>query len=111
MSIRIQVSRPWLYHMPHKCLSSHNRKHSLKHEKPFKCDAPKCRRTEVGFATVNDLDRHRKSVHSIDLDHKSYKCAAKNCKSKDKLWPRLDNFKQHVHRMHAEEDAADIIER
>ncbi|KAL6159510.1 hypothetical protein ACJBU6_01948 [Exserohilum turcicum] len=90
---------------------SEYKKHSLKHEKPFKCDAPKCRRTEVGFATVNDLDRHRKSVHSIDLDHKSYKCAAKNCKSKDKLWPRLDNFKQHVHRMHAEEDAADIIER
>jgi hypothetical protein len=88
----------------------HNRKHLLKHIKPFKCNAPDCKRTE-GFTTLNDLDRHKKSVHQVDLNNKSYRCVGKNCKNKEKVWPRLDNFKQHVQRKHQDEDENDVIER
>ncbi|KAJ6284320.1 hypothetical protein J3E71DRAFT_194259 [Bipolaris maydis] len=85
--------------------------HQLQHEKPFKCDTPKCKRASEGFATSHDLDRHKKSVHQVDFNNRSYRCVGKNCKNKEKIWPRLDNFKQHVQRMHQDEDETDVIER
>ncbi|GME48962.1 c2h2 type zinc finger domain protein [Neofusicoccum parvum] len=38
-------------------------------------------------------------------------CVADRCKNKDKIWPRLDNFKQHVQRMHQDENMEDMIQR
>ncbi|KAH7086951.1 hypothetical protein FB567DRAFT_526611 [Paraphoma chrysanthemicola] len=93
-----------------RCKSDY-KKHKLKHEKPFKCHEPNCKRTGLGFATVNDLDRHKKSVHHIGILKKSYQCASESCRSKEKIWPRLDNFKQHIERMHKGEDAEDLIKR
>lgn len=87
------------------------RKHILRHDKPYLCDQPRCKRNGQGFTTVNDLDRHKKSVHRIGLLNKSYQCASETCKNKEKIWPRLDNFKQHVERMHKDEDEADLIKR
>ena len=74
-------------------------KHKLRHEKPFKCDVPSCNRTE-GFTTKNDLDRHKKSIHAVQSG-KSFMCAAPHCAKKNKIWPRADNFRQHIHRLHA----------
>lgn len=84
----------------------------LKHEKPHRCDVLGCKRIS-GFTTTNDRDRHKKSVHRVGLltDGKSYKCASKACRSKDKFWPRFDNFKQHVQRMHKGENCDDLIRR
>ncbi|KAH7076763.1 hypothetical protein BKA63DRAFT_289270 [Paraphoma chrysanthemicola] len=93
-----------------RCKSDY-KKHKLKHEKPFKCEEPNCKRTGLGFTTVNDLDRHKKSVHRIGLLKKSYQCASESCRSKEKIWPRLDNFKQHIERMHKEEEPEDLIKR
>lgn len=42
---------------------------------------------------------------------KSFRCVADRCKNKDKLWPRLDNFKQHVQRMHKTDNMDDLIQR
>ncbi|KAF2756751.1 hypothetical protein EJ05DRAFT_502244 [Pseudovirgaria hyperparasitica] len=105
---------------PEKCLvpgcneiskcPSDAKKHRLKHEKPFHCDVRNCKRTH-GFTTINDLNRHKKSVHKIGGTTKSYKCVASHCKNRDKEWPRLDNFKQHVVRMHPDDDLDDIIRR
>ncbi|RMZ66798.1 c2h2 finger domain-containing [Pyrenophora seminiperda CCB06] len=92
-----------------KCKSDYN-KHELKHTKPYKCDVPDCKRTD-GFATTNDLDRHKSTVHRQNLNRKSYRCAAEGCKNKEKAWPRLDNFKQHVERMHPKENTLDLISR
>ncbi|OJD29266.1 c2h2 type zinc finger domain protein [Diplodia corticola] len=94
-----------------KCRSDF-KKHELKHTKPHVCNEPNCPRKE-GFATSNDLDRHKKSVHNAAGKTKSFRCAADRCKNKDKIWPRLDNFKQHVERMHhgSAADMADIIQR
>ena len=85
------------------------RKHILKHEKPFRCDVRGCRRGPRGFTTVNDLNRHKKSVHRIGSSTKSYQCASEHCRNKEKIWPRLDNFKQHVNRMHNDENADELI--
>ena len=92
------------------CLLTGNRKHMLKHTKPFKCDVPGCKRTE-GFATVNDLERHKKSLHRIDIGKLSYQCAIEDCSCREKIWPRVYDFKQHVESMHKEEDVVDVLQR
>lgn len=83
----------------------------LRHQKPFKCDIPNCKRGDKGFTTVNDLNRHKKSVHRIGALQNSYQCASEHCRNKEKIWPRLDNFKQHISRMHKGEDEQDLIRR
>ncbi|XPS70618.1 hypothetical protein M3J07_002823 [Ascochyta lentis] len=93
------------------CQSVH-KKHMLKHEKAFVCTEQGCKRDGKGFATVNDLDRHKKSVHKIDSHKtKSYRCAHDECRNKTKIWPRLDNFKQHIARMHKEHDEFELIKK
>ncbi|KAF2109428.1 hypothetical protein BDV96DRAFT_604761 [Lophiotrema nucula] len=93
-----------------KCKSDH-KKHMLKHSKPFKCNQANCRRGDRGFTTINDLIRHKKSVHRIGATTNSYQCASETCRNKEKIWPRLDNFKQHISRMHGDEDEADLIRK
>ncbi|KAI9819500.1 MAG: hypothetical protein M1827_006948 [Pycnora praestabilis] len=95
-----------------RCQSEH-KKHILRHIRPFKCKEPGCTRKD-GFSTSNDLDRHKKSVHKILPDHgpnKSYRCSSLSCKNKDKIWPRLDNFRSHLKRMHSQEDVEDLLKR
>jgi hypothetical protein len=84
----------------------------LTHDKPHKCDVAGCTRTD-GFGTINDLNRHKKSVHKIGLCEvtRSFRCAAPGCKTAEKLWPRFDNFKQHIGRMHKEADAEELIKK
>lgn len=72
--------------------------------KPHKCDVQGCNRKE-GFSTVNDLDRHKKSVHN--LEGTRYQCRIGPCSSKDKTWPRADNFRSHLKRIHGQEISAD----
>ena len=81
----------------------------LKHPEPYRCDVIGCRRT-VRVTTVGDLERHKRSRH-WQTNQKSYQCAAKQCRNRDKKWLRLDNFKQHIERMHRDEDTFDLIKR
>ncbi|KAL8993686.1 MAG: hypothetical protein Q9169_006163 [Polycauliona sp. 2 TL-2023] len=67
-----------------------------------------------GFSTNNDLDRHKKSVHKImpkNSTDKSFRCAAINCSKRDKIWPRLDNFRQHCLRIHPEEACEELVRK
>lgn len=84
----------------------------LKHDKPNKCDIQGCSRID-GFSTINDLQRHQKSKHGIGIDSitTSFKCASRNCKNQTKIWPRRDNFKQHIIRMHKDEDVHTLISK
>ncbi|KIV99496.1 uncharacterized protein PV09_08802 [Verruconis gallopava] len=84
------------------------KKHMLIHEKPHKCDVSGCSRTE-GFGTVNDLNRHKASVHKILSKARKFQCAVPGCKTPGKIWPRLDNFKQHLERMHKDFNVTDMI--
>lgn len=79
------------------------RKHNLRHTKPYICKYIGCSRVG-GFSTSNDLERHIKSKHPSAVlgseATKRYRCHVQGCKSKDKSWPRLDNFRSHLKRMH-----------
>lgn len=89
------------------------RKHEARHKKSFKCDELNCPRKE-GFGTINDLARHKKCVHNKDPERgpkMSYLCFGKDCPRPNKKWPRLDNFKQHLSRMHHGEDADALLKR
>lgn len=95
-----------------KCPSD-KRKHEARHRKLFKCDEPGCPRKE-GFGTINDLARHKKCVHNKEPERgpkMMYMCFGKNCPRPDKRWPRQDNFKQHLNRMHGEEDADALLRK
>ncbi|WQF88672.1 Putative Zinc finger C2H2-type [Colletotrichum destructivum] len=75
-------------------------KHHQRHRKAHKCDVPGCARTE-GFGTLNDLDRHKGSVHpGVFNAGPRYRCIIGSCQTKDKIWPRADNFRQHLKRVH-----------
>ncbi|KAJ9297627.1 hypothetical protein DTO271G3_4402 [Paecilomyces variotii] len=95
-----------------KCPSD-KRKHEARHKKIYKCDEPSCSRKE-GFGTVNDLERHKKCIHNKEPERGPkilYMCFAPNCPRRNKQWPRLDNFRQHLTRMHRDEDPAQLLKK
>ncbi|KAJ5199635.1 Zinc finger C2H2 [Penicillium cf. griseofulvum] len=95
-----------------KCPSD-KRKHEARHKKLFKCDVPNCPRKD-GFGTINDLARHKKCVHNKEPERgpkMMYMCFGTNCPRPNKRWPRLDNFKQHLNRMHHEEDGEELLKK
>jgi len=87
--------------------------HHLRHAKPYRCTNASCHRKE-GFSTVNDLNRHLQTKHPGDLSSviqsQAYHCLVFGCKSHDKIWPRQDNFRSHLKRMHRlPDDAMDFF--
>ncbi|EHY53942.1 uncharacterized protein HMPREF1120_02122 [Exophiala dermatitidis NIH/UT8656] len=83
------------------------RKHRARHIREYEC--PHC--VGKAFATKNDLDRHLKSVHRINnRNSKDYKCFAEGCSKAEKPWPRKDNFKQHLKKMHPDQDEDHLLE-
>ncbi|KFG83799.1 hypothetical protein MANI_027052 [Metarhizium anisopliae] len=84
------------------------RKHHNRHTKPHKCTVPTCHK---GFATANDLERHRRTVHRDSCHNDSnsivYKCThcltepGKQNRRKKQEWPRKDNFIAHLARIHS----------
>lgn len=74
----------------------------MKHLKPHKCTQHGCLRESQGFTTSNDLNRHIQSVHPniIVPDARYWECLVPLCKLSSKQWPRLDNFRSHLKRMH-----------
>ncbi|KAK3499040.1 uncharacterized protein B0T23DRAFT_306819 [Neurospora hispaniola] len=75
-------------------------KHKQKHTKPHHCLEPGCKR-DIGFSTKNDLQRHLASVHK--KYNVVYHCCHGTCPTKtkdEKDWPRADNFRQHLRRVH-----------
>ena len=80
--------------------------------KPYQCDVPGCTH-DRGFATQTDLNRHQKGVHGIfqTNDSISFRCQGKDCNNADKIWPRRDNFRGHLSRIHPKEDIEELTER
>ncbi|KAI0095461.1 hypothetical protein F4814DRAFT_443504 [Daldinia grandis] len=79
------------------------KKHKQRHDKPFKCTVKGCTRSE-GFSTPNDLDRHKRSLHPDEhADGDRYLCQVGPCVNKKKIWPRADNFRAHMKRVHQKE--------
>ncbi|SMR42681.1 unnamed protein product [Zymoseptoria tritici ST99CH_3D1] len=94
---------------------SDSKKHSLTHSRPYRCLEPNCTRKD-GFATENDLQRHRKSVHNLLPTvgaTAGYICAAcpQDGNTPHKFWPRRDNFKAHIKRKHPKHNDVELMER
>jgi hypothetical protein len=88
---------------------SEMKKHLARHTKPHVCDEPDCTRSAEGFSTQNDLERHRQSVHKAGGI--KYRCPLGDCAGKVKDWPRADNFRQHlkkVHKVNVENNADEL---
>jgi hypothetical protein len=69
----------------------------------------------MGFATLNDLERHQNSVHKLLTARResvTFKCFGQNCNDPHKEWPpRLDNFRSHLSRKHKNEDHEELLRR
>ncbi|KAI0134424.1 hypothetical protein BJ170DRAFT_591402 [Xylariales sp. AK1849] len=90
--------------------NSELKKHRHRHTKPYACDVPGCSRIE-GFSTTNDLDRHKRSVHpDKSATGNRYRCPHGACRNKEKIWPRADNFRAHVKRVHQQKILDDELE-
>lgn len=87
-----------------------SRKHYARHDLNFRCHEPHCKRKD-GFANANDLQRHQHSVHRKRGLQPNYKCFGESCLKAEKEWPRLDNFKCHLKKMHPHEDQEHLITR
>ena len=86
---------------------SEHKKHLSRHSKPHKCG-----HCNHSFSTHNDVERHMKSVHKIaprNGTDRSFRCVAPNCTKSEKIWPRLDNFRQHCHRIHKDYDIDELV--
>lgn len=86
--------------------------HTSSNNRAYQCDFPGCAH-ERGFATQTDLNRHQKGVHGVyqSNDSVSYRCQGKDCNNGDKIWPRRDNFRGHLARIHPNEDIDELTER
>lgn len=80
----------------------YHRKHDHRHNKPYKCNYEGCSRVIQGFSTINDLNRHKRTVHrEHDNNGPIFICRHEPCTlKKEKLWPRADNFRSHLTRAH-----------
>lgn len=84
------------------------RKHTNRHLKPHKCGISACSK---GFATQNDLDRHKRTVHRAECcnENNSIVYLCHHCESQSGTqttrkqigWPRKDNFLAHLDRKHS----------
>ena len=81
-----------------------------RHKKAFRCSEPGCPRKD-GFGTQNDLDRHINCKHKTKANGMVFKCFGRNCTRKGQLFPRKDNFKQHLSRTHGDEDSEYLLSR
>ncbi|TGZ77937.1 hypothetical protein EX30DRAFT_366347 [Ascodesmis nigricans] len=75
------------------------RKHEARHTKPYKCPLRSCQRSTTGFTSKNDLSRHLNSVHKGQAAV-GYNCKYGNCRDKKKIYYRLDNFRNHLKKLH-----------
>jgi hypothetical protein len=84
-------------------LSTSHARHSTK---PYVCPLAEC---NSRFRHHSDLCRHQKTVHMRRESGLGYRCAFEGCPKTDKIWTRLDSFKQHILRRHQSADVHSII--
>lgn len=89
----VPISWPWLQILI--LLSRRNRP-----EKRYLCDYPNCPRSVEGqgFTTLNDLERHGRSIHNEAGQY--IICHEPGCPEREKYFPRRDNFIDHWWRVH-----------
>ncbi|KXT08797.1 hypothetical protein AC579_2553 [Pseudocercospora musae] len=87
------------------------KRHARIHTRPFVCTETGCKVTR-GFASKNDLERHKKSVHLVmpEAGPKGwYECPIGGFDKCMKLWPRKDNLHVNLRKQHKTEGKQDVI--
>jgi hypothetical protein len=80
--------------------------HAQRPTKPHVCSVAECSGQFLHYA---DLCRHRKTVHMRPEAGQGYRCAFEGCPKADKIWARLDSFKQHVLKRHQDVDVHELV--
>lgn len=75
---------------------------------PYSCSIPGCGRS---FVNQHDLGRHSKTVHMNQDAGEGYRCAFVGCTKTDKIWTRLDNFKNHLKKQHGVEQVDELVQK
>lgn len=61
---------------------------------------------QSGFTSPNDLKRHENSVHKGTKGPAvGYNCIYDHCRDRNKIYFRLDNFRNHLKKLHSTRDA------
>jgi len=94
------LSFKWRCHICSKTYSKNWRlnRHLKQHEKPFKCEVPKC---DSGFALRKDRKRHMSEVHGYLMSGTEHlKCLYSDC---DFTSTRRDSMKRHLQHVHGDQ--------
>jgi len=75
--------------------------------KSYFCPISEC--SSSGFLHHSDLCRHQRTVHMRQESGEGYRCAFEGCSKADKIWTRLDSFKQHVVKRHRNANVQEIV--
>lgn len=89
---------------------SYSKDETIPRIKEHKCTHAQCTR-EQGFGSPHDLQRHQRTKHPASFQSPwppGYFCMAETC-NRTKLWPRLDNLRQHIAKIHPSEDVNALI--
>lgn len=75
-------------------------------EKPYACPQQNC---NIQFKHSADISRHLRTMHQEPGG--GFRCAVEGCSKADKIWTRLDSFKNHVSKRHLGADVNDMVRR
>jgi hypothetical protein len=75
-------------------------------QKPYICPQQNC---NIQFTHSADISRHLRTVHQEPGG--GLRCAVEGCSKADKIWTRLDSFKNHVSNRHEGADVNDLVRR
>ncbi|KAF1993577.1 hypothetical protein P154DRAFT_540306 [Amniculicola lignicola CBS 123094] len=75
-------------------------------QKPHTCPLRDC---SIQFMHSADITRHLRSKHQSPWG--GYRCAFEGCFKKDKIWNRLDSFKNHASSQHPDAEIDDLVRK
>ncbi|PSN70215.1 hypothetical protein BS50DRAFT_571506 [Corynespora cassiicola Philippines] len=68
-----------------------------------------CSSCDKTFSHKADLSRHVRTQHQMAGE--GYRCTAESCPKLGKVWNRLDSFRQHLQKLHKDEDQKELLEK
>ena len=81
-----------------------------RHERPYKCHYDGCAREGRGFMNPLNLNHHLREDHKAPFSAlHNYQCLVPSCSEPDMTWSLVDDYEQHVIRMHPGTNVGKIL--